>query len=71
MTAEWTEDMLEIARQEVSDLQDQVSKLEADLTQVRASHWELVQELGKAHCTIEELTDEIRAMERQIDRRTR
>lgn len=71
MTQDFTDDVLAHVQQERDELQDQVNKLEADLTGVRASHWELVQQLGRAHCTIEELTEEIRMMERQIDRRTR
>lgn len=67
MTQDFTDDVLAHVQQERDELQDQVSKLEADLTEVRSSHWELVQQLGRAHSTIETLADSNKDLEREVD----
>lgn len=64
MTQDRTEDMLAMSQKEVADL-------EAELVKVRESHWELVQQLGHAHWEIEHLNQELRIMERQMERRNR
>ena len=53
------------------DYEKYAADLEEELVATRVSHWELVQQLVKAESTIEALTEEIKVMERQIDRRTR
>jgi hypothetical protein len=52
------------------DYEKYAADLEEELVSTRISHWELVQQLVKAENTIEVLTEEIKVMERQIDRRT-